>query len=68
METRMSSVYHILCMLVGIIHVGTVSRTTLWRREKRLREEAAATGGPLPPAKRKHKKDKVHECQSCISH
>ena len=28
-ETRMSSVYHILCMLVGIIHVGTVSRTTL---------------------------------------
>ena len=68
-ETRML-IYFALCMLVGLIPVGTESRTTRWRREKRQREEvaaaAAAVGLDAPlPAKRKHIQHKVHECHSC---
>ena len=74
METhRMLAVYCVLCMLVGLILVGTVSRTTLWCREreqKRRREEATAAAAGLddplpPPAKWKHRQHKVHECQYC---
>ena len=48
-------IYYALCMLVGHIPVGTESRTTQWRREKRQWEEvaAAAVGLDAPlPAKR----------------
>ena len=74
METhRMLAVYCVLCMLVGLILVGTVSRTTLWHREreqKQRREEATAAAAGLdnplsPPAKWKHRQHKVHECQYC---
>ena len=63
-------VFALYTLYVGdIILVGrtekTVSRTTLWRWEKRKREEAAAAGESLPLAKRKHKKHKVHDCHFC---
>ena len=74
---NLSYVICVLCalyMLVGLIPVATVSqtvsRTTLWHRERRQWEEAAAAAGLddllPPPAKRKHRQHKVHEHQNSM--
>ena len=55
-------------MLVCLVPVDrTMSRTTVWRLERKRRQEAAIADGleQPPPVQRKHKRHKVHECRQC---
>lgn len=62
---RMNIFYtvHIVHYII-FIRLATVSRTKLWRMEKRREEEAAAVAAGLPPPK-KRKAHKEHVCTTC---
>ena len=56
--------------VVNISFIFIVSRTQLWRYEKRKHQEAATAAGAdiadlPPPPKKKYKSHKTHQCSTC---